>query len=240
MVVVENVFPPWSLFHIPLFLRYESESFCRWTPAARATVWNNPSSGSTVVVTTTWLRMVGFFSIIRISLRSSLQALTSHCMSSLPLLQKAGQAHALPHRSVGSWDEALQLCHSEPWDALQLMTKNRQAELVNRLNWDRCQEWNGVCSALRPEISKIVEATVARISAARKVTDHLRGTVSWDVLCILLEREFDDVTPPAFYVPVLLPVYQAGHLPCGWTGSKLDTNWSANSAPLPAGELLIY
>jgi len=30
-----------------------------------------------------------------------------------PLLGQIGQPHTLPHRSVGSWREALELCQSE-------------------------------------------------------------------------------------------------------------------------------
>jgi hypothetical protein len=161
-------------------------------------------------------------------------------LQTAPLLLQIGQPHTLAHRSVASWSEALELCHSASWDALQLMTKNRLAEVVNRLNWDRCQEWNGVCAALRPEIAKIVQASIERTHQTNGETTDLQGTMSWDILGILLEREFDDLTPPVFYLPVLLPIYEAGHLPCGWTGPKVDTGWSAGSAPLPVGEVLIY
>jgi hypothetical protein len=132
-------------------------------------------------------------------------------LQGIPSLQQIGRAHALPHQSVGSWPEALQLCHSENWDALQLMTKNRHAGVVNHLNWGRCQEWNGVCATLRPEIAKIVQGCFKGLSETHKVTNDLQGTVSWDMLGMLLEREFDDVTSPAFYLPFLFPIYQAGH-----------------------------
>jgi hypothetical protein len=161
-------------------------------------------------------------------------------LQNVSLLGQIGQPHTLPHRSVGSWREALDLCQSETWEALQLMIKNRHGGTVNQLNWDRCQGWNAVCDELRPEISKIIEANFHRVRETHKVTTKLQDTVSWDILCILLEREFEDVTPPAFYIPVLLPIYQAGHLPCGWTGPKLDTDWSSGSAALPGGEVLIY
>src|SRR5687767_6007971 len=51
--------------------------------------------------------------------------------------------------AVPSWTEALKLWHSEPWDALQLMTHNRDANRVNVLDWHRCQEWNPICNAMR-------------------------------------------------------------------------------------------
>jgi hypothetical protein len=120
------------------------------------------------------------------------------------------------------------------------MTKNRNANVVNHLNWDRCQSWNGVCAQLRPEIARIAEMCFARITVTHKVTAGLRASLSWDLLGMLLEREFDDVTPPSFFVPILRPIYLAGHFPCGWTGSKLDTDWSSSVATLPFGEVLIY
>jgi len=86
----------------------------------------------------------------------------------------------------------------------------------------------------------MIEDSFHSLPKTCKVTSDLQATISWDILGILVEREFDDVTAPAFYIPVLLPVYQAGHLPCGWTGPKLDTYWSSGSAPLPKGEILIH
>ena len=120
------------------------------------------------------------------------------------------------------------------------MTHNRDANRVNELSWDRCQEWNPICERLGPEILRITEDAVARIGTARGVTNHFLHSVSWDLLHILLEREFDDVMPPFFYVPVLWPVYHAGHFPCCWTGPELDTYWSASREPIPDGEILIY
>lgn len=172
-------------------------------------------------------------------MRSTTQELLAE-LKSTPLLGHIGLPNTLGHRSVGSWCEALELCHSESWDSLQLMTKNRNANVVDRLNWDRGQEWNVVCAALRPEIATIIESSFHRVRETHRVTTNLQNSMSWDMLGILLEREFEDVTPPSFYIPSLLPIYRAGHLPCGWTGSALDTCWSSGSAPLPVGEIMVF
>jgi len=161
-------------------------------------------------------------------------------LKSTDLFGNIGCASGLPYRSVSSWDEALESCHSETWDALQLMTNNRRAGQVNELNWDRFQQWNPTCATLRPEVLQITERTVERVGKARRVTDDFKNSVSWDLLGILLEREFDDVVAPLFALPVLYPIYRAGHFPCGWSGPKLDTYWSAGREPIPSGEIFLY
>ncbi len=161
-------------------------------------------------------------------------------LKSLKLCSNLGQQSALPHRSVASWSEALKLCRGKKWSLLQLMTKNRNVDVVNRLSWDRYQSWNPTCECLYPDLAQITGEVVARLKDTRKVPDDFGGCMSWDLLCILLEREFEDVTPGSFYLPCLLPIYRAGHFPCGWTGPKLDTDWSSGSEPLPDGEILLF
>ena len=161
-------------------------------------------------------------------------------LKSAEFFGRIGRTSDLPHRSVASWDEALASCHSETWDALQLMTNNRQAGRVNELNWDRFQQWNPTCASLRPEVLQITKQAAERVGGTRRVTEDFRNSVSWDLLGILLEREFEDVVAPLFSLPVLYPIYRAGHFPCGWTGTKLDTYWSASRDPMPSGEILIY
>lgn len=43
--------------------------------------------------------------------------------------------------------------------------------------------------------------------------------------------------PPMFFVPRLLPVYSAGHFPCGWEGPKLNEGWEGE---LPNSRLIVY
>ena len=145
----------------------------------------------------------------------------------------------LPRKIQVSWKEALEFCPSEKWSALQLMTKNRHAGKVNQLNWNRGQQWNPICAILRPEILLITESAIQRIGSIRKMTDDFRNSVAWDLLAILIEKEFEDVTSPFFALPKLYPIYQKGHFPCGWTGIELDTNWSSSDTPIPDEQILI-
>src|SRR6266487_211037 len=99
-------------------------------------------------------------------------------LKSIHLFSNLGRPCVLPHGSISSWREALESCHSEPWEALRLMTHNRDANRVNELNWDRCQERNPICERLRPEILRITEDAVARIGTTREVTNHFLHSVS--------------------------------------------------------------
>jgi hypothetical protein len=120
------------------------------------------------------------------------------------------------------------------------MMNNRRAGRVNELNWERFQEWNPTCATLQPEVLRITQVAAERVGKTRKVTEHFNNSVSWDLLGLLLEREFEDIVAPLFVLPALYPIYQAGHFPCGWTGPKLDTSWSAGREPIPDGEILIF
>jgi hypothetical protein len=161
-------------------------------------------------------------------------------LKSLEICSNLGSQSALPHKAVGSWSEALKLCRGKEWSALQLMTHNRNYGLVNELNWDRYQSWNPTVQGLRPDLALITQAAIGRSSGARKVPDYFGHSIRWDLLGILLEREFEDVKPAFFYLPRLLPIYRAGHFPCGWTGPKLDEYWSASREPIPPGDILIF
>lgn len=156
----------------------------------------------------------------------------------LPLFSRLGQPCS--HTSVSSWDLALKLCAGEVWSSVQLMTKNRAADKITALDWHRSQTWNVVCAELRPQILEIVRSAVGQIAASRKVTEDFAPSVSWDLLGVLIEVEFSDIFPPSFYLPRIYPVYREGHFPCGWTGSKLDTDWSSGDDPLPDAQILVY
>jgi len=161
-------------------------------------------------------------------------------LKSADLFGRIGQPSSLPHSPVASWDEALKLCQSESWEDLKLMLNNRRAGKVNQIDWDRFQQWNPTCTSLRPEITQVTEGVAERLGRTLKITEGFHNSVFWDLLSMLLEREFEDIVAPLFSLPVLLPIYRAGHFPCGWTGPRLDTYWSAKEDPIPEATIFIY
>jgi hypothetical protein len=152
-----------------------------------------------------------------------------------------GRPSSLPHTPVSSWKHALKMSAEPKWENLRLMAHNHTARKVCQRNWDRYQTWNPICQELRPEVDAITRRAADAVVATREVQDVFQHNVSWDLLGILLEQEFDNVFPSILHLSALFPIYRSGHFPCGWTGPNLDTIWSGTTEdPIPAGEILFY
>lgn len=129
------------------------------------------------------------------------------------------------HRTVQSWEQALGSCTADVWSSVQLQVKNRIARDVRQKNYDRSDEWNGIAAELRKAIATVVANSVEPVAKKFQLKSDFQGAVSWDMLMICLETEFSDVISPIFFVSRLLPIYEAGHFPCGWEGPKLNEGW---------------
>lgn len=149
----------------------------------------------------------------------------------------AGQPLSGDQRSVHAWTQAVDSCAGDVWSSVQLQVKNRIARDVRQRNYGRAEEWNGIASELRKTIAILVAKVVEPVAVKWKLKPDFRGAVSWDMLMICMETEYLDLVSPLFFVPRLLPVYAAGHFPCGWEGPKLLENWEGE---LPKCRLIVY
>lgn len=139
--------------------------------------------------------------------------------------------------AVQTWRQAVDSSASDVWSSVQLQVKNRIARDVRQRSYDRAQEWNGIAAELRGSIAGVVARSVEPVAVTFKLEPDFRSAVSWDMLLICMETEFSDLVPPMFFVPRLLPVYTAGHFPCGWEGPKLNEGWEGE---LPNSRLIVY
>jgi hypothetical protein len=158
----------------------------------------------------------------------------------LQLFSRFGEPCPLGLPQVRSWSEALRSCATLKWESVTLMSNNRSAGHMHELDWHRAQTWNPTCEVVRPQVDAIADEAVRRVATTRRVIDAFRNCVRWDLQAMVLEMEFADILPPVFHFPRLLPIYRAGHFPCGWTGPKLDTYWSSSRKPMPHGDILVY
>lgn len=58
---------------------------------------------------------------------------------------------------------------------------------------------------------------------------------------IAAEIEFSSYESIPFFSKLLLPIYLAGHLPCGWRGKPMAQKWNGNSlADMPEGKIIVF
>jgi hypothetical protein len=127
------------------------------------------------------------------------------------------------------------------WENFKLAIVNRQGLLI----WDKIEGW-------LPEVQKEIRATDAavesfvaenraRIFATIPEDPDLRRMVRLDVAWMTGEVE-DNLLPPLnFFTERLLPVYERGHMPCGWSGGKIARDWAGDSLKdLPEGKLVVF
>ncbi len=70
---------------------------------------------------------------------------------------------------------------------------------------------------------------------------ELKRMIQLDLGWIASEVAFASYDTVRFFSNVLLPVYLAGHLPCGWRGKAIKWNWNGNSLDdLPEGKLVVF
>lgn len=127
------------------------------------------------------------------------------------------------------------------WENWKLAIMNRQGLLI----WDKIEGW-------LPEVQKRLRATDvavesfvsenrARIFATVPEDPDLRRMVRLDVGW--MTGEVEDVLLPElnFFTEVILPVYEIGHMPCGWSGDKMPRLWPGNSLKdIPKGKLVVF
>lgn len=154
-----------------------------------------------------------------------------------PLLKFVGRSKTGSIIQAGSWEEAARLCRSFKWEMCQLMARNRLQRLTEENAWDRSEQWNAIVEDLRPAVSSFVSTVVTQLPLSESARTRVRDSVSWDILFICLEQEYVDVVVPAFYVPLLDPIYADGHFPCGWDGDEFSEHWNG---AIQGGRLIVF
>jgi hypothetical protein len=130
------------------------------------------------------------------------------------------------------------------WENSKLAVMNQQGLLI----WD-------VTHHIREELQKAARETMkavadffdqnrqrifSRLPEDKYVTRMVRMDIGWIV------GEVEDQHLPVmrdllFFSTRLLPIYLAGHLPCGWSGKRIPRGWAGTSlADLPEGKIIVF
>ena len=118
-------------------------------------------------------------------------------------------------------------------------------------NRHRRAVWDATQSCRQEQQEKAKEATEAiqqffrlnnlKLFSALSEDSELKRMLQLDFGWIASEVAFASYDTVRFFSNLLLPVYLAGHLPCGWRGKAIKWNWDGSSlADLPEGKLVVF
>lgn len=154
-----------------------------------------------------------------------------------PFFKSVGQTLPSTVIPVSNWAEAFKQCNSERWETCRLMARNTLQVLVEERDWERTQDWDPLVDELRPRIVSFVDGMLHGSGVPRELQAKIQHTVSWDIMFICVEYEYQDVVTPLFHALLLDSCYSAGHFPCGWSGKEFPDSWDGVIGP---GKLMVY
>lgn len=95
---------------------------------------------------------------------------------------------------LSSWDEAVESCASPDWEDLCLEAANQYRERLAEESRAELARWNDVVALVKPDAVSLVREKISSVVAAHQLPKVFIDTVEWDILHLLMECEFADVT----------------------------------------------
>jgi hypothetical protein len=115
--------------------------------------------------------------------------------------------------------------NSDEWENATLEAGNEITGYLAKKHTNKYQCWN----SLVKEAKKIVENDIIpKITFPEFEKTSMIENLKWDLVNYLLEDAYSSLLQEPFFFGGLINIYEAGHMPCGWSGT-----W-------PAGKLVIY
>lgn len=114
--------------------------------------------------------------------------------------------------------------NSDEWESTTLAVGNEITDYLAK-NTNKYQCWN----SLVKEAKNVVENDIiSKITFPESEKGSMTENLKWDLVNYLLEDAYSTFLLEPFFFDGLINVYEAGHMPCGWSGT-----W-------PVGKLVIY
>ncbi|HOY54696.1 MAG TPA: hypothetical protein PL015_08465 [Opitutaceae bacterium] len=138
---------------------------------------------------------------------------------------------------VASWDRAVGYAQERKWINLTYACFNRTSSASSAT---RGAEWN-VFAEKTKVLLKSAEEKISRVFTERNAPWSLASACALDLFLAVAEEEYSDVIRPLFFKPILLPVYAAGHFPCGWNGGTVPgSEIGGTLRSLPPGKIRVH
>jgi hypothetical protein len=107
------------------------------------------------------------------------------------------------------------------WENFTLEARNCLTIHLHQKYRNQYQDWNKVTELYKAQLSQFDSAYLLLPTQLQQI---VRGCFQWEVLGMCMEsyyQKLDKKLPKIF--ANFLPIYEAGHLPCGWLGTIPQT-----------------
>lgn len=126
----------------------------------------------------------------------------------------------VPYVLEPSWERALTSSQQESWEYIGMeMTSLLREWLVVNSPSDR-KRWNPLVELCKAEFDSAVGAKVREYMNSHKLPVFVLHRIQWHLVLALIEARLALPNMPTAASDLLLPVYLAGHYPCGWSGGE--------------------
>jgi hypothetical protein len=127
---------------------------------------------------------------------------------------------------LSSWDEVKARMAATSWENAKLEAQNELTLWLHNNAHDEYQSWNERSTRVKAGLVAELEPVWKR--RQEEVGLQLVSGLRWIVMGMAMELDYLSFGHPARFFLNLLPVFEAGHLPCGWKGRR------------PRGELAVF
>lgn len=124
-------------------------------------------------------------------------------------------------RWAESASQAQAACTGRFWDIVLLDAQNALSLFLSRSAPHRFQKWNESVKVVKSEVvAPLITSILDERLAASGLGVGARHCVESNLTLALLARAHSDLDGLPRFFEQLLPIYRAGHFPCGWYAGR--------------------
>ena len=143
---------------------------------------------------------------------------------------------------VRSWKQAERSYKGRSWKNATLEARNDFTEWLATNHRKLFNEtWNEWVDEEKSWFLEYLNPVFARAHNEHGVGIDLDHDVNWNVCGALMEARYDHLNHPhKFFRRYLLPIYETGHMPCGWEGANWPEPGAWETGACPIGRLIVF
>jgi hypothetical protein len=164
-------------------------------------------------------------------------------LKSLPLFQHIGE-DSVPEtkfnqQRLNNVQEVNKQLQSIDWENFTLEARNRLTIYLHEKYPKEDSLWNTITNAYKSELLYF-KPVVNKCMIINNLDEIFAHDFDWIFLAMCMENHYQRIAPriPIFF-QYFLPIYEAGHIPCGWNG-RADEEYTGKPVDISNGILMVY